>query len=106
MKSTKPVKLIADSLKSVNKLFKNVQKRAAELDHLKGELVIVTDVNGKPFKGFFRNVEFIILDNRITARYTACHILECNGLIMASEHTDEVYDAVDIRETSYKNYRY
>jgi hypothetical protein len=34
-----------------------------------------TDANGKTFKGFFRKVEFIILDNRIAARYTVCHIL-------------------------------
>ena len=102
----KPEKIIQQGLKSVNILLKNVQKRAAELDHLKGELVIITDANGKSFKGFFRNVKFIIMDNRITARYTVCHILECNGVIMASEHTDEIYDAVDIRKTSYKNYRY
>ncbi|MCS2813996.1 hypothetical protein NXX52_15110 [Bacteroides ovatus] len=56
-------------------MLKNAQKRAAELDHLKGELVIITDANGKTFKGFFRKVEFIILDNRIAARYTVCHIL-------------------------------
>lgn len=102
----KPEKIIQQGLKSVNILLKYVQKRAAELDHLKGELVIITDANGKSFKGFFRNVKFIIMDNRITARYTVCHILECNGVIMASEHTDEIYDAVDIRKTSYKNYRY
>lgn len=40
-------------------LLKNVQKKAAELNHLKCELII-TDVNGKSFKSFFRNVEFII----------------------------------------------
>ena len=80
----KPEVIIQQGLKSANILLKNAQKRAAELDHLK----------------------FIILDNRITARYTVCHILECNGFIMPSEHTDEVYDAVDIRKTSYKNYRY
>ena len=102
----KPEVIIQQGLKSANILLKNVQKRAAELDHLKGELVIITDANGKTFKGFYRNVEFVILDNRITARYTVCHILECNGFIMPSEHTDEVYDAVDIRKTSYKNYRY
>ena len=99
----KPEIIIQQGLKSANILLKNAQKRAAELDHLKGELVIITDANGNTFKGFFRNVEFIILDN---ARYTVCHILECNGFIMPSEHTDEVYDAVDIRKTSYKNYRY
>lgn len=102
----KPEIIIQQGLKSVNILLKNVQKRVAELDHLKGELVIITDANGKSFKGFFRSVEFIIMDNRITARYIVCHILECNGFIMASEHTDEVYDAVNIRKTSYKNYRY
>ena len=91
----KPETIIQQGLKSANILLKNAQKRAAELDHLKGELVIITDANGKTFKGFFRKVEFII-----------CHILECNGFIMPSEHTDEVYDAVDIRKTSYKNYRY
>ena len=37
---------------------------------------------------------------------TIYHILECNGLIMASVHTDYIYDAVDIRVTTYKNYRY
>ena len=89
----KPETIIQQGLKSANILLKNAQKRAAELDHLKGELVIITDANGKTF-------------NRIAARYTVCHILECNGFIMPSEHTDEVYDAVDIRKTSYKNYRY
>ena len=107
----KPEIIIQQGLKSANILLKNAQQRAAELDHLKGELVIITDangktLNGKTFKGFFRSVEFIIMDNRITARYTVCHILECNGFIMPSEYTDEVYDAVDIRKTSYKNYRY
>lgn len=97
--------IIQQGLKSANILLKNAQQRSAELDHLKGELVIITDANGKTFKGFFRNVKFI-MDNRITARYTVCHILECNGVIMASEHTDEIYEAVDIRKTSYKNYRY
>lgn len=85
----KPEIIIQQGLKSANILLKNAQQRAAELDHLKGELVIITDANGKTFKGFFRNVVFVILDNRITARYTVCHILECNGVIMASEHTDE-----------------
>ncbi len=102
----KPEIIIHQGLKSANILFKKAQQRAAELDHLKGELVLITDAKGKTFKGFFRNVEFVILHNRITARYTVCHILECNGFIMPSEHTDEVYDAVDIRKTSYKNYRY
>ena len=102
----KPETIIQQGLKSANILLKNAQQRAAELDYLKGELVIITDANGKTFKGFFRSVEFIIMDNRITARYTVCHILECNGFIMPSEYTDEVYDAVDIRKTSYKNYRY
>lgn len=106
MKSIKPVKLIGDSVKSANEWLKSAQKIVKEFEWLKGELVIITDANGKSLKGFFRNVEFIIMDNRITARYTVCHILECNGLIMASEHTDEVYDAVDIRKTYYKNYRY
>lgn len=102
----KPETIIQQGLKSANILLKNAQQRAAELDYLKGELVIITDANGKTFKGSFRSVEFIIMDNRITARYTVCHILECNGFIMPSEYTDEVYDAVDIRKTSYKNYRY
>lgn len=102
----KPEVIIQQGLKGANILFKNVQKIATELDHLKGELVIITDANGKTFKGFFSSVEFIIMDNRITARYTVCHILEFNGFIMPSEHTDEVYDAVDICKTSYKNYRY
>lgn len=70
-----------------------------------GTVYIIIPV-GRVKLGFFRSVEFVILDNRITARYTVCHILECNGFIMPSEHTDEVYDAVDIRKTSYKNYRY
>ena len=50
----------------------------------------------------------ILLKNaqKRAAEYTVCHILECNGFIMPSEHTDEVYDAVYIRKTSYKNYRY
>ncbi len=102
----KPEIIIQQGLKGANILFKNVQKIAAELDRLKGELVIITDTNGNTFKGFFRNVEFVILDNRIAARYIVCHILECDGFIMPSEHTDEVYDAVNIRKTSYKNYRY
>ena len=68
----KPETIIQQGLKSANILLKNAQQRAAELDYLKGELVIITDANGKTFKGFFRSVEFIIMDNRITARYTVC----------------------------------
>ena len=71
----KPETIMQQGVTSANILLKNAQKRAAELDHLKGELVIITDANGKTFKGFFRKVEFIILDNRIAARYTVCHIL-------------------------------
>ena len=74
----KPEVIIQQGLKSANILLKNAQKRAAELDHLKGELVIITDANGKTFKGFFRNVEFVILDNRITAIYTVCRITSYN----------------------------
>ncbi len=48
----KPEVIIQQGLKSANILLKNAQKRAAELDHLKGELVIITDANGKTFKGF------------------------------------------------------
>lgn len=36
----KPETIIQQGLKSANILLKNAQKRAAELDHLKGELVI------------------------------------------------------------------
>lgn len=50
----KPEVIIQQGLKSANILLKNAQKRAAELDHLKGELVIITDANGKTFKGFFQ----------------------------------------------------
>ena len=71
----KPETIIQQGLKSANILLKNAQKRAAELDHLKGELVIITDGKGKTFKGFFREVEFIILDNRLASGYTVCHIL-------------------------------
>ena len=35
----KPETIIQQGLKSANILLKNAQKRAAELDHLKGELV-------------------------------------------------------------------
>ena len=70
----KPETIIQQSLKSANILLKNAQKRAAELDHLKGELVIITDANGKTFKGFFFFFYFFILSNRIVARYTVCHI--------------------------------
>ena len=45
----KPETIIQQGLKSANILLKNAQKRAAELDHLKGELVIITDANGKTF---------------------------------------------------------
>lgn len=48
----KPEIIIQQGLKSANILLKNAQQRAAELDHLKGELVIITDANGKTFKGF------------------------------------------------------
>lgn len=48
----KPEVIIQQGLKSANILLKNVQKRAAELDHLKGEIVLITDANGKTFKGF------------------------------------------------------
>lgn len=93
-------------MKGANILLKNVQKRAAELDHLKEELVIITDANGKSVQGFFKSIKFVIIDNKITARYTVYLILECAKIIMASAHTDYVYDAVDIRKTTYKNYRY
>lgn len=106
MKTTKPVHIIVDSLKGANEWLKNAQKKVAELDHFKGELVIITDAKGKSVQGFFKNVEFVIIDNRIAARYIVYHILECSGFIMASAHTDYVYDAVDIRKTTYKNYRY
>lgn len=102
----KPEKIISEGLKSANILFKNAQKRASELDHLKGELVIITGANGKSVQGFFKNVEFVIIDNKITARYTVYLILECAKIIMATAHTDYVYDAVDIYKTTYKNYRY
>lgn len=102
----KPEVIIQQGLKGANILFKNVQKIAAELDQFKGELVKITDAKGKSVQGFFKNVEFVVMDNRITARYTFHHILECNGFIMASAHTGYVYDAVDIRKTTYKNYRY
>ena len=46
----KPEVIIQQGLKSANILLKNAQKRAAELDHLKGELVIITDANGKFFQ--------------------------------------------------------
>lgn len=106
MKSIKPVKFIAGSLKGANELLKNAQKKAAELDQFKGEIVIITDAKGKSVQGFFKNIEFVIIDNKITARYTVYLILECEKIIMASAHTDYVYDAVDIRKTTYKNYRY
>lgn len=106
MKSTKPVKLIADSLKGANEWLKNAQKIASELDQFKGEIVIITDAKGKSIQGFFKNIELVLIDNRITARYTVYNILECEKIIMASAHTDCVYDAVDIRKTTYKNYRY
>lgn len=106
MKSIKPVKLIAGSLKGANEWLKNAQKIAAELDPFKGELVIITDAKGKSVQGFFKNVEFVLIDRKITARYTVYLILECEKIIMASAHTDCVYDAVDIRKTTYKNYRY
>lgn len=48
----KPEIIIQQGLKGANILFQNVQKIAAELDHLKGELVIITDANGKTYKGF------------------------------------------------------
>ena len=38
----KPEIIIQQGLKSANILLKNAQQRAAELDHLKGELVIIT----------------------------------------------------------------
>ena len=106
MKSTKPVKHIADSLKGANDWLKNAQKIASELDQFKGEIVIITDAKGKSIQGFFKNIELVLIDNRITARYTDYNILECEKIIMASAHTDCVYDAVDIRRTTYKNYRY
>lgn len=40
----KPEVIIQQGLKSANILLKNAQKRAAELDHLKGELVIVISI--------------------------------------------------------------
>lgn len=102
----KLVKIILDSLKGANSLLKFAQKTAVELDRLKGELVIITDAKGKSVQGFFKNAEFVIINNKITVRYTVHLILECERLIMASAHTDYVYDAVDIRSTTYKNYRY
>ena len=52
----KPVLIIQKGSKNTNILLKNAQQRAAELDNLKGELVIITDANGKTLKGFFRSV--------------------------------------------------
>lgn len=106
MKSIKPVKLIADSLKGSNEWLKNAQKKASELDLFKGEIVIITDEKEKSVQGFFKNVEFVITDNKIAARYTVYHILECEKIVMASAHTAYVYNAVDIRKITYKNYRY
>ena len=80
MKSIKPVKFIAGSLKGANELLKNAQKKAAELDQFKGEIVIITDAKGKSVQGFFKNIEFVIIDNKITARYTVYLILECEKL--------------------------
>lgn len=54
MKSIKPVKFIADSLKGANELLKNAQKKAAELDQFKGEIVIITDTKVSLFKAFSR----------------------------------------------------
>ena len=47
----KPEVIIQQGLKSANILLKNVQKRAAELDHLKGEM-FNHRCNGKTFKDF------------------------------------------------------
>lgn len=102
----KPVITILDYLKGANLMLKSAQKKTVKLDQFKGKLVIITDTKGKSVQGFFKSVEYVIIDNKITARYTIYHILECNGLIMASVHTDYIYDAVDIRVTTYKNYRY
>lgn len=66
MKSIKSVKLIADGMKGANEWLKNAQKKAAELDQFKGELVKITDAKGKSVQGFFKNVEFVVMDNRIT----------------------------------------
>lgn len=52
MKSIKPVKFIADSLKGANELLKNAHKKAAELDQFKGEIVIITDAKVSLFKAF------------------------------------------------------
>lgn len=52
MKLIKPVKFIADSLKGANALLKDAQKKAAELDQFKGELVMLTDAKVSLFKAF------------------------------------------------------
>lgn len=54
MKSIKSVKLIADGMKGANEWLKNAQKKAAELDQFKGELVKITDAKGKSVQGFSR----------------------------------------------------
>lgn len=48
----KPEIIIQQGLKSANILFKNAQQRAAELDHLKGEIVLITDAMARPSKDF------------------------------------------------------
>ena len=50
----KPEVIIQQGLKSANILLKNAQKRAAELDHLKGELVIITVFTTDYYSIFYR----------------------------------------------------
>ena len=42
----------------------------------------------------------------MVAKYVISNILECNGVIMGSEHMDYIYDAIEISTFTFGNYKY
>ena len=65
----KPEVIIQQGLKSANILLKNAQKRAAELDHLKGELVIINT-----------SLNFMLHQQRIQIFHSLSHdLIACSG---------------------------
>lgn len=106
MKSIKSVKLIADGMKGANEWLKNAQKKAAELDQFKGELVKITDAKGKSVQGFSKMLNSLSWTIGLPPDIHSTIFLNVTVLSWQSAHTGYVYDAVDIRKTTYKNYLY
>lgn len=105
MKVTKLINLNSN-LVAANSFLKNAITYAGELNKFKGKLVRLKDRKGKITEGFFMCVEFIIDGNQLVAKYVISNILECNGVIMGSEHMDYIYDAIEISTFTFRNYKY